>query len=137
MSVVPGERRAGRGLKRLPRRIAVAFAVALVSLALIAGLTRPAGRYFYCEAMGMLPVDPCAAAVATDDDDATDATASAVREYHADCCEVVTVLSTPRAVSAQTPAVAPPLTFTSTFERWRVPPRPPGQARAQSMVFLT
>jgi len=154
---VPGERSARRKSKGLPRRITVALASLLASLALIATLSRPAGRYFYCEAMGMLPWDPCAAAAAEDDDAAADDATSTIREHHADCCDVITIPSTPRAAAANAPTVpppalvaalpalvfprvrvvAPPPTRTSTFERWRVPLRPPGQARAQLMVFLT
>ncbi len=148
---------AKKRLNGLPRRFAVVFASLLVSLALIAGLSRPSGRYFYCEAMGMLPFDPCAAAAAEHENSADEDSTATIREYHTDCCDVVNVPPAPRAASAETPTVPPPallavlpaLDFTrvlpvappritiSTFEKWRIPPRPPGQARAQLMVFLT
>lgn len=152
-----GECAAKKKLKALPRRFAVAFASLLVSLALIAGLSRPPGRYFYCESMGTLPFDPCAVAAADHEDSAHEESTASIRECHTDCCDVVHVPPAPRAVSAQTPKIPPPTLLAvlpaprfprvlpvapphapiSSFERWRVPPRPPGQARAQLMVFLT
>lgn len=108
--------------------------------------------------MGMLPFDPCAAAAAEHEDEAAaeDAT-STIREHHADCCDIVTVPTALRGAIAQMPTVPPPALIAilpapvfpraqvfelaearaSMFERWRLPPRPPGQARARSMVFLT
>jgi hypothetical protein len=61
----------GRQLIGTPRRVAlrrvvVALTALLLSFAFVSGLARPQGRYFYCEAMGLLASDPCAAAARSD-----------------------------------------------------------------------
>jgi hypothetical protein len=140
-------------LKRAARSVALATAALLLALAVIAGLARPAGRYFYCEAMGMLPVDPCARAAHHDDGDGA---SSAIGGQHADCCERITVPSTPRAAMASAREIPPPTQTAAlpapvfpgppypppparghAVERWRSTHSPPGQARAVLMVFLT
>lgn len=138
-------------MSALPRRLAVAFTSLVVSLALLTGLARAGDRYFYCDAMGMLATDPCAQV--SDDEDA----AIAVHPQHLDCCEVRTLPSIPTGTEAAARSV-PPATLTAilpppafpivrlavrprapafAFERWRSAPRPPGEARARLMVFLT
>ena len=140
-------------LRRLPRRLPARVASYLVALALLMGLTRPAGTYFYCEAMGMLPLDPCVHAAATEG--ASDDPSLSLRQQRHDCCERITVASAPRGATPATPEIAPSalsailparavppsawhaLAVGSATVQWRVPPRPPGQACAQLMVFLT
>jgi hypothetical protein len=141
-----------RRLRRSPH-LALRVASFVLALALVLGLARPAGTYFYCEAMGMLPWDPCVQSSATEAP-ANDLS-GIVREQRHDCCERITVASAPRGATQATPEIAAsalsailppcpelpsawrtPATRLAT-DRWRVPPRPPGQACAQLMVFLT
>ncbi len=138
------------------RRIAVALAALLLSFAVLSGAARARNRYFYCEAMGLMETDPCAAA-AQSDGTRDGAPWTEAREGHTDCCEVVTLSAMPAGTSIVAQSVPPPglvallpaaifgsgsLSAPSTrpdrsFQRWRVPPRYPGELRAQLMVFLT
>ncbi|MGH7281174.1 MAG: hypothetical protein ACRELY_06610 [Polyangiaceae bacterium] len=123
-------------------------------LAMITGLARPAGKYFYCDAMGVLPYDPCVSG--SHDGEAWDL-GSEARAQHHDCCEVLTVSATPAGERAQSHDV-PPASLTATLpsplasrvrvvsagrsqvsalEKWRLPRPPPSEARTQLMVFLT
>ncbi len=138
------------------RQVAVALLGLLLSFAIVSGMGRPHGRYFYCEAMGLLATDPCTAgALSPIDQDV--GPAPAVRQSHGDCCELVIVPSMQESTLGAAQAVPPPpfaatlpaaptrcgLTTTSrgrpdrSFERWRLPPPYPGELRARLSVFLT
>ena len=138
------------------RRAALALVGLVLSFALLSAVLRAGHHYFYCEAMGMLADDPCAAEAS---DDAAPRRADADRSVDQrpiDCCQEGTFPAVPSAVSASaghvppTPLVAilPPAEpatasaaasehRSSHFERWRAPPWPPGRARTTTMVFLT
>jgi hypothetical protein len=140
---------------RGPGRQWLAALVGLVlSFALVASLARPGGRYFYCEAMGLLPLDPCRAAPAASDGPSTPE--DRLDETRHDCCEVVTLRALPDGATkaptnvpaATVVAVVPAVAETDTADErlvhqvrlpWRVPPRPPGKQRthANNQVFLT
>jgi hypothetical protein len=104
--------------------------------------------------MRTLGHDPCGAAEHGRSADAERAACPA----HADCCEAWTLPSMPAATAASAPPVAPPplaaiVTPSEALaarvagelaapaararERWRVPPRPPGEERSRLMVFHT
>ena len=153
-------RRAERKPKRLPQRIAVGLAAFVVSLAVLAGAWRSSsasatgGRYFYCEAMGVVQADPC---VAASHDRSARGTSREARERHLDCCEVGTLPSTPSATLGRARTVAPPALVAVIapcelvapqsvndlrcsrvgHARWRPPPHAATQRRSELMVFLT
>lgn len=125
-----------------------------LSFMMLSGITRANGRYFYCEAMGLMASDPCAPAA----QEARPLNRSAeARESHPDCCEVVTFPSLPDGTTSTSPAVAPPALVAvlpaepapdaqlrvprpgsdRAFAHGRAPPRSAAQVRAQLMVFLT
>ncbi len=137
----------------------------LLSLAILSGLARANSRYFYCDAMGLLDTDPCAAPAAQTglssgqgNEPAEGIGASTeLRQSHTDCCEVLTLPPMPASTTVDVPAVPPP-TLASiqpaapvldvralaahassdrAFERWRPPPASARELRAQLMVFLT
>ena len=134
--------------------MAVALTGILLSFALLTGLARANARYFYCDAMGLLQSDPCAAAAQRDRE--TEG-AAALRSTHLDCCEVGTFPPLPRGATAAAshvsppalvgvlPAVAPLRGLPSSsrerphrsFGRWRAPPHSAGELRARLGVFLT
>ena len=136
------------------RRVAARFAGLLLSFALLSGLTHANARYFYCEAMGLLAIDPCATGVSGENHDT--APVAELRPRHFDCCEVITLPSLPASTTMSTVTVAnAPCTATipaaafidvvhlqstraaADAERQRTPPRSAAHARAQLMVFLT
>ena len=139
---------------RALRAPVVALAGLLLSLALVSSLSLAGTRFYYCEAMGLTRSDPCEGL--RESKGARDA-AGAVRESHADCCEIVTLPSAPAGARAADGGVPPPplvailapAAFVGGhcaresrarlpgFERWRPPPRPASEVRAQLMVFLT
>jgi hypothetical protein len=132
----------------------VALAALLVAVALAASLVSAGTHYFYCEAMGVVAVDPCRAAVR----DGLDGVA-AVRAAHTDCCELVTLPPLPSAARGPDVGVAPALRVSlllalpamglgaegraafsrprAWLERWPTAPPSPSAARARLMVFLT
>jgi hypothetical protein len=135
------------------RRVAVAIAGLVLSLAVVTGLVSAGGRVYYCQAMRTLGFDPCGVA---EHGRSADGERSACPS-HADCCETWTLPSMPAATAASDPPVAPaPLVSimapsevlaalfergpaapaVRSLERWRVPPRPPGEERSHLMVFL-
>jgi hypothetical protein len=145
-----------RMLRRLARRCLVVVAGIVLSFAVVSGAARAGGRYFYCDAMGMLQWDPCAQGAShRDGDDPADR----VAPHHVDCCEVGTLPSFPDGSGVATPTVSPPpLTAVvpaaalagghaprlvlsrsamTALEHWRGPPRSPAERRAELMVFLT
>jgi hypothetical protein len=138
--------------KRLPHAV-VAAAHLVLAFAVLFGIVQSGGRYFYCEALGLLPSDPCAEAAR---DGHTKCPLGTLSERHADCCEIVTLAAMPQAARAAGPSVAPAAFVAITpalwpegwsesatssrldraFERWRPPPRASNDVRAQLMVFL-
>ena len=138
------------------RRLAVALTALLLSLALLSGTTRARSRYFFCEAMGLMESDPCAAAADTDGTQHV-APSTEARERHTDCCEIVNLSPMPAGTttapldvpSPGPTAILPAATLRAglltvprtrpnrSSERWRVPPRSAGELRTQLMVFLT
>jgi len=123
-----------------------------LALSLVFGILQAGGRYFYCEALGFLPFDPCTQAHGA----TGKSPVGTLSEQHTDCCEVVTLGATPSVVQAADRAVAPapwvalvpahelggpiacatPPSVDRCFKRWRPPPRAPNDARAQLNVFL-
>ncbi|MDP9002202.1 MAG: hypothetical protein M3O46_19085 [Myxococcota bacterium] len=142
------------GRSRLLRRLALAVGHLLLAFAVVCGIARSGARYFYCEALGLLPYDPCVQGAQSHDANAPE---RALREQLPDCCTVLTLPSVPAGervvnpsvLSAPLVALLPALpVFDSSvnpelhsakpfFERWRPPPRAASQIRAQRMVFLT
>lgn len=138
------------------RQIAVALTVLLLSFAMFSGTMRAGHRYFYCEAMGLMESDPCAAAAQSDGTEDV-APATEARQVHTDCCEIVAFSPMPAGTTIAGRDIPPPAlaAFLPTAlqradllasprsrpdrssERWRVPPRYPGELRTQLMVFLT
>jgi hypothetical protein len=134
----------------------VALAGLVLSFAVVAGAVRAGGRYFYCDAMGMLQWDPCARGSSSRDPADP---AGSVASHHVDCCQVGTLPSLPRGSTVAASSVPPPPlraivpvpdlllersasgplgpSATSALERWRGPPRSPAARRAELMVFLT
>jgi hypothetical protein len=133
-------------------RAAAKMAHLVLALGVLFGIVQSGGRYFYCEALGLMPSDPCAQASGA----ATGSPVGALSEQHTDCCEVVTLPAMPAAAEAAGPCVAPAArvalvaapSLTASmpfvawsgaerlFELWRPPPRAQSDARAQLMVFL-
>lgn len=145
-----------RAVKGLPRRVGLAIVGLLLSFALLSGFARANGRYFYCEAMGMMATDPCAAAAAHRGEQ-SDSPLREARPGHSDCCEIVTLPSLPQGTASASSAVPPPALVAlvpaaplrdmqlggarahpdRAREQWRPLRRSAAQARAQLMVFLT
>lgn len=144
--------RGQRTHRRLLPRAAVAMLHLVLALAVVFGILQSGGRYFYCEALGLMPSDPCAQVSGA----AHRGPVGTVGEQHTDCCEVVILAAMPAAAQAAGPSVPPapfvalvaaPCPSTATpfvassslerlFERWRPPPRAPSDVRAERMVFL-
>jgi hypothetical protein len=124
-----------------------------MAFAVLSGIVRSGGRYFYCDALGLLPYDPCAEASS---DTHCESPLGTLSERRADCCEVVALAAMPQVAQAADPTIAPapwvgllpprPFTGPTSFaapwgvdrelEKWRPPPRAPNEARARLMVFL-
>jgi hypothetical protein len=133
----------------------VVLAGLVLPVVLISGAARAGGRYFYCEAMGMLQWDPCAERSGSRPaDDPVDT----VAPHHMDCCQVGMLPSLPEGSTVATPSVPPPpLTAVvpvrelrmahsarlagpsavAALERSRPPPHSAAERRTALMVFLT
>jgi hypothetical protein len=138
--------------KRLLHAV-VAAAHLVLAFAVLFGIVHSGGRYFYCEALGLLPTDPCAAASG---DAHSKGPLDTVGEHPVDCCEIVTLAAMPQGAIAAGPSVAraalvatipalrpegridsaAPSRLDRAFERWRPPPRASSDVRARLMVFL-
>ncbi len=137
--------------KRSPMRRAASATVHLVlACAVVLGIVHSGGRYYYCAAMGLLPVDPCGEASSEARSHGPSLGAKLV-----DCCQVLTLPAMPQAAQGASPRVTPArvaivptlwlaaraiaqpsLKQESALEWWR-PPRPASNdRRAQLMVFL-
>lgn len=137
------------------RQVTAALLGLLVSFSIVSSLARAHGRYFYCEAMGLLANDPCAAGRSPIGQDV--GSDPEARQSLQDCCDLVIVPSMPESTTTAARAVPPPpvtsilpaaptrcglLTTTRvrpdrSFERWHLPPPFPGELRARLRVFLT
>ena len=102
------------------RKIALALTSLLLAVALLSGLARANTRYFYCDAMGLLDSDPCAAAAAEEERASSFQngtaeeveTSAAIHQRHKDCCEVLTLPRMPAGTTLAVPDVAPPVLTT-------------------------
>jgi hypothetical protein len=137
-----------------PRRAAVALAYILVAFAVVCGIEQSGSRYFYCEALGLMPSDPCVQASRGGD---ADLCGNSLSEKLADCCEILTLPAMPDGARAASPSVLPAALVAIVpsgwladlpanaalrapkhfFDRWRPPPRSAGEVCAQLSVFLT
>ena len=144
-----------RAFWRLARQVGAALAGILLSLWIVSGFAQANGRYFYCEAMGLMATDPCAAAASRGE--RGDGPLTEARPGNADCCAIVTLPSLPHGTTTASSAVPPPAMVAlvpaaplldrlfdgarahpdRAREQWRPVQRSAAQARAQLMVFLT
>ena len=138
--------------RRLPCAVA-SVAHLVLAFAILFGIVQSGGRYFYCEAFGLLPFDPCAEATG---DAQGKSPLGMLSERSADCCEIVTLAAMPQGAQAAGPRIPPaacvaliptrwlagridstaPSQVDRAFKRWRPPPRTANDVRAQRMVFL-
>jgi hypothetical protein len=136
------------------RRALVALGYLLLAFAVLSGIAQSGARFFYCEALGLMTSDPCVQAHCGGD--GLDY-GNSLKEKHADCCEIVTLPTTPDAARVANASVLPAalvaivpgdwlaqlqatpmLRATRRFvDRWRAPPRSSSEVRARLMVFLT
>jgi hypothetical protein len=125
----------------------------LVVVAVLFGIGQARTRYYYCEALGFSASDPCA----HEGHGESRCPVPSLDRSRFDCCEVITMPSVPEGARSVEPivpsagvspllpaleALLQPLRdggirFVWDAERWRSPPRAPGERRAQLMVFLT
>lgn len=145
----------GRALARAGRRWKPSgLARLLMAVVLLCGVMHAGRRYFYCEALGLALSDPCAHAAPGHA--SGECAPSALEPTCPDCCTILVLQAMPdgsaveRAQVPPAPAVATigaapaaadavlrdDRSVRAALGRWRVPPRPPGEARAQLMVFL-
>jgi hypothetical protein len=138
--------------RALLRAVAAATRVAL-AFALLFALVHSGTRYFYCEAMGLQLVDPCAQGIS--DEGQRESRLALSTAHAADCCEIVTLPAMPQGSQAAAPSVAPAALVAilpafclvastvspaspadRAFGKWRPPPRASRDLRQQRMVFL-
>jgi hypothetical protein len=124
----------------------------IVAVTLFFGPLQSGARYFYCESLGLLASDPCATA----ERKASDCPLQSLERVPVDCCERITLPTTPEGARADEHTIPPTYLVAIVAateyrgegsridpgrrfegERLRRPPRPPEQRRAQLMVFLT
>jgi hypothetical protein len=137
-----------------PRQVVLAATRALLAFVVVAGIVHSGARYFYCEALGLADVDPCLRGSSAR---GAPCPVKALEESHADCCDIIRLPSVPSGTGLEGPRVHPaavlalvpaaldghrvfddaPRAGALAFERWRIPPRSAGRARARLMVFLT
>jgi hypothetical protein len=138
--------------RRLSRAVAP-VANLVLAFAMVFGIVHSGARYFYCEAYGLLPFDPCAKASSELHGKRP---SDMLGERPTDCCEIVTLAATPQAARAAVPSVMPapcvavlPALWIAgrtdglarsegdrAFGSWRPPPRAWSDTRARLMVFL-
>ena len=146
-------------MRRNGRRMAGALSCLVLVFALLTALFQANTRYFFCASMGLLRADPCAAAAHHDElPPATDALSrtpftccatgvlgamppsTSLDETRVEAGRLVAVVGLPcatRAVDASLPRVDLAPTWLRREARWRIPPRPARERRAQLMIFLT
>jgi hypothetical protein len=137
---------------RIASRVAARIGCYLLAFAVLCALVHAGARYFYCEAIGLSPTDPCAQGAAHP----ARCHDTSVGRLADDCCRTITMPSMPegaRAVAPMVPSAGVVAILPATRaeadacslsvhvaregERWRVPPRSSLERRAQLMVFLT
>jgi hypothetical protein len=139
--------------RRLLRALVFGAARVLLALAVLFGTVQAGARYFYCEGVGLCASDPCAERAHRNDR----CPFNSVDRQSIDCCTIIAMPAMPDGARAHEPAVHPAgvvavmpagqytngqldlgdTSFARRAERWRKPPRPAGELRAQLMVFLT
>jgi hypothetical protein len=147
-------------MQRKLRAIAAALSCLVLAFAIITGLFQANTRYFYCESMGMMRDDPCAAAAATHRDEHQEHARTTTDELSRtpfSCCSTGILGALPSSTALDEARVAPAqlvgiLSLPSPIDSWalakaaseaphidrfRVPPRLAREVRIQSMVFLT
>ena len=148
-------------MQRTSGRIATALASLVLAFALLTALFQANTRYFFCESMGLLRADPCATATRYDDlpppppaEDELSRTpftccatgllgtippSTALAAPRVDPARLVAVVDLPRAIHASSRRAGLVLDPARPVrgDRWRIPPRPARERRAQSMIFLT
>lgn len=152
----PGARRTQRNI----RAIAGALSCVVLAFALVTGLFQANARYFYCESMGMMREDPCAAASAARRDEQMESPSPSgeLSRTPFTCCSTgvlgaIPSSTTPGDVRVEPAQLVAILALPSPIDSWtlanaeasvrkgarrlRIPPRPARELRAQSMVFLT
>jgi hypothetical protein len=139
---------------------AASLACLVLAFAIVTGLLQANTRYFYCEAMGMMREDPCAAASAAHRDEQVEApnptdelsrtpftccstgvlgalpSSTSPADVRVEPAQLVAFLALPSPLDSWELASASALEPTRAY-RFRVAPRPARELRAQSMVFLT
>jgi hypothetical protein len=143
----------GRAIAPVAHPVLARVAHLVLAFAVVFGMVQSGGRYFYCEAVGLSPFDPCAEASGAAQGKCSRDT---LGEPARDCCEVVTLAVTPRAARAAGPsimptpcvAVLPAIGLAGRTDglarwgmdrapgRWRTPPGASSDTRARLMVFL-
>jgi hypothetical protein len=152
-AVNSGSKRGKRTGRARPHS-AMALARLLLAAIVLCGIAHAGGRYFYCEAFGLSRTDPCAQ---SSDAGRTECPSGALHAQDDDCCTRLVLPAIPDGAKAEATRVPAPslvaiapagprvervsandrAAFRSGLVRWRTPPRPPGEARALLMVFLT
>jgi hypothetical protein len=132
----------------------MAFFGLVLAFSLVSSLSLAGGRYYYCDAMGLMSSDPCRGDPPSSQDCEG---AGALRKVAADCCERLTLPSMPAGAAATDPPVAPaPITAVvapaeyacatgadaprpsrDRSERWGPPPPLASEMCARRMVFLS
>lgn len=149
-----------RRTRRNIRGIAGALSCLVLAFAIVTGLFQANTRYFYCESMGMMRQDPCAAASAAHRDEQVQGPSQAgeVSQTPFTCCSTgvlgtIPSSTTPGAVRVESAQLVTILALPSPIDSWklanaeasapkrarglRIPPRPARERRARAMVFLT
>ena len=153
--------RATRRSRRMLRSIGIALSSLVLAFTIVTGLFQANTRYFYCESMGLLRVDPCVAYAHRDAlpppmDEVSQTpftccatgklgaipAATAVDQLRVPSARLVAVVVPPSAhlhlrVEVSTLANSAVAELRRVGQRGRIPPRRARDLRAQSMIFLT
>src|SRR5579864_5648691 len=136
--------------RRFARALCLGVVGMLLAVALLSGTLQAGARYFYCEGLGLSASDPCAAAARHADDRCP---LRGIERKSPDCCSMIQLPSMPDGTRVDGHSVPPAgitkvlsasqytlettgigrETSVSRTERWRIPPRPSGELRAQLM----
>jgi hypothetical protein len=134
------------------RRLGLSCARLFCAFVVLTGLVRAGGRYFYCDAFGLLTFDPCASA----DGQTPPCPLESLQSQPEDCCQQIVLPALPDGAPTQSASV-PPAGVVATLPAadhrvaWggleappipdaRCPRGPPASAavrRVQLMVSLT
>ena len=144
-------------LRKNARAVAVALACLVVAFSVVTGLVQANSRYFYCESMGLMRVDPCVAGAQRDESPPAQPRDEISRTPFTCCAtgvfgqipsgvglEVARVAPAPLVALAGTPPTLGDRTLSPAqspaplrLHRLRIPPRPARELRAKSTIFLT